>query len=132
MYKKIISILLVIMILSSITMTAFAATLADEYFGSAGITLTTDECGSFSATTRFIVGYIKVNSCWLQKWNGSSWSYYCWLPASTDVVTNTVSYDAYIDYSAYVPNDGGTYRIGAYYNADGHTIPRYSNSRTFN
>lgn len=132
MSKKIISIIIVIIVLSSAVMTASAATLADEYFGIAGITLTTTEAGSFSATTNFYVGFIRIDSCWLQKWNGSSWQYYCWLPAPTDVATNTVSYDAYIDYSAYVPNDGGTYRIGAYYNADGHTIPRYSNSRTFN
>lgn len=132
MSKKIISTILVIIVLSSVALTAFAATLADEYFGSAGITLTTTEAGSFSATTNFIVGFIKVNSCWLQKWNGSNWQYYCWLPAPSNIEYNTIGYGAYIDYSAYVPNDGGTYRIGAYYNADGHTIPRYSNSRTFN
>lgn len=131
MSKKIVSIIVVIILLSLITITSSAATLADEYFDSAGITLTTDECGSFSATTRFIVGYIKIDSCWLQKWNGSSWSYYCWLPAPTDIDTNTVSYGAYMDYSSYIPNDDCTYRIGAYFNADGHTIPRYSNSRTF-
>lgn len=132
MSKKIVTIIMAIMILSSITMTASAGTLADEYFLSAGITLTTTEAGSFSATTNFIVGFIRVDSCWLQKWNGSSWQYYCWLPAPTDIDTNTVSYDAYIDYASYIPNDGGTYRIGAYYNADNHTIRRYSNSRTFN
>lgn len=131
MIKRFMPIIIVIILLSSATLTASAATLADEYFGSAGITLTTAEAGSFSATTKFIVGYIKIDSCWLQKWNGSSWSYYCWLPAPTDIDTNTVSYGAYMDYSSYIPNDDCTYRIGAYFNADGHTIPRYSNSRTF-
>ena len=132
MCKKIGAIVLTLIILSSVVMTASAATLADEYFDSAGITLTTTEAGSFSATTRFIVGFIRVDSCWLQKWDGSSWNYYCWLPAPSNVEYNTIGYDAYIDYSAYVPNDGGTYRIGAYYNADNHTIRRFSNSRTFN
>ena len=132
MSKKIIAIIMVIITLSSSIMTASAATLADEYFGIAGITLTTTEAGSFSATTNFIVGFIRVDSCWLQKWNGSSWQYYCWLPAPSDVYTNTIVYGAYMDYSSYIPNDGGTYRIGAYYNADNHTIRRYSNSRTFN
>lgn len=131
MIKRFMPIIIVIILLSSATLTASAATLADEYFGSAGITLTTAEAGSFSATTKFIVGYIKIDSCWLQKWNGSSWSYYCWLPAPTDIDTNTVSYGAYMDYSSYIPNDDCTYRIGAYFNADGHIIPRYSNSRTF-
>lgn len=131
MKKKIISIVLAIIILSSAAMTASAATLADEYFDSASISLTTTEAGSFSATTRFIVGYIKIDSCWLQKWNGSSWQYYCWLPAPSDIDYNTILYGAYMDYSSYIPNDDCTYRIGAYFNADGHTIPRYSNSRTF-
>lgn len=132
MSKKIILIIVVVIILSILTMVASAATLADEYFITAGISLTTSEAGSFSATTKFIVGYIKVDSCWLQKWNGSSWQYYCWLPAPSDIDYNTMLYGAYMDYASYIPNDGGTYRIGAYYNADGHTIPRYSNSRTFN
>lgn len=132
MSKKVFTIIITMIILSLMTISASAATLADEYFASAGITLTTSEAGSFAATTRFIVGFIKVDSCWLQKWNGSSWQYFCWLPAPSNVEYNTIGYGDYIDYSAYVPNDGGTYRIGAYYNADGHTIPRYSNSRTFN
>ena len=132
MSKRIISIIMVIIILSSITMAASAAILADKYFDSATIALTTTEAGSFSAVTNFIVGFIKVNSCWLQKWNGSSWQYYCWLPAPSDIDYNTMLYGAYMDYSSYIPNDGGTYRIGVYFNADGHTICRYSNSRTFN
>lgn len=131
MNKKIISIIIAAIILSSIATTAFAAILADEYFDSASISLTTTEAGSFSAVTNFVVGYIKIDSCWLQKWNGTSWQYYCWLPTPTDIDTNTISYDAYVDYSSYIPNDDCTYRIGAYFNADGHTIPRYSNSRTF-
>lgn len=131
MNKKIASIIMTIIILSSIATTASAEMFADQYFGSAGISLTSYETASFSATTKFVVGYIKIDSCWLQKWNGSSWSYYCWLPAPTDIDTNTQSYDAYMDYASYIPNDDCTYRIGAYFNADGHTIPRYSNSRTF-
>lgn len=132
MKKKIISIIMVIIIISSIAMSASAATLADEYFDSATIALTTTEAGSFSATTNFIVGFIRVNSCWLQKWNGSKWQYCCWLPAPTNIEYNTIGYGDYVDYSSYIPNDGGTYRIGAYFNADGHTIRRYSNSRSFN
>lgn len=132
MRRKAVSIVIAIIILSSITMTASAGILADEYFGSATISLSSTETASFSAITNFYVGYIKIDSCWLQKWNGSSWSYYCWLPAPSDVDTNTISYDAYMDYASYIPNDDCTYRIGAYFNADGHTIPRYSNSRTFN
>lgn len=132
MNKKIISTIMVVIVLSSIALSASAATLADEYFASAGIILTTTEAGSFSATTNFVVGFIRIDSCWLQKWNGSSWQYYCWLPAPSDVYTNTIVYGAYMDYSSYIPNDGGTYRIGAYYNADNHTIRRFSNSRTFN
>lgn len=131
MSKKIVYIIMTIIIISSIAVSASAAILADEYFDSATIALTTTEAGSFSATTNFIVGYIKINSCWLQKWNGSSWQYYCSLPAPSDIYTNTIVYGAYMDYSSYIPNDDCTYRIGAYFNADGHTIPRYSNSRTF-
>lgn len=132
MIKRFMYIIIAIIILSSATINATAATLADEYFGSASITLTTSEAGSFSATTKFIVGYIKIDSCWLQKWNGNSWQYYCWLPAPSNIYYNTMVYGAYLDYASYIPNNGGTYRIGAYYNADGHTIPRYSNSRLFN
>lgn len=132
MIKRFVSIVIVIVILSSVTMVASAATLADEYFGIAGIALTTTEAGSFSATTKFIVGFIRVDSCWLQKWNGSTWHYYCWLPAPSKVEYNTFGFDDYIDYASYIPNDGGTYRIGVYYNADNHTVRRFSNSRTFN
>lgn len=131
MNKKLLSIITIIVILSSITITAFSATLADEYFGSATIALISDESCSFSAITNFYVGYIKIDSCWLQKWNGTNWQYYCWLPAPSDIEYNTIGYGAYMDYASYIPNDDCTYRIGAYFNADGHTIPRYSNSRTF-
>ena len=131
MNKKIVSIIVSIIFLSSFTIIASAATLADQYFGSAGIALSTDESASYSATTKTIVGYIKIDSCWLQKKNGNIWVYYCWLPAPTKIEYNTIAYDTYMDYSSYIPNDGGTYRIGAYFNADGHSIPRYSNSRTF-
>ena len=132
MSKKLLSIIICIIIFTSTAVAASAATLADEYFGTATIALTTDECGSFSATAKLVVGFIRIDSCWLQKWDGSSWNYYCWLPAPSNIEYNTIGYGAYIDYSSYIPNDGGTYRIGAYYNADNHTIRRFSNSRTFN
>lgn len=132
MNKKILSIILTLLLTIGIVNTTFADTMADEYFVSATIALTTYESASFSAIVNHTCSSIRIDSCWLQKYNGSAWYYYCWLPAPSDVDTNTASYDAYLDYSSYIPNDGGIYRIGAYFNADGHTIPRYSNSRTFN
>lgn len=132
MNKRISIVLITILLLVCITVTSSAATNADDYFSSATISLYTFEGASFTAATMSTVGFIRVDSCWLEKWNGSDYIYYCWLPAPSDVDTNTSAYDAYMDYASYIPNDGGKYRVGAYFNADNHTIRRFSNGRTFN
>lgn len=132
MNKKATLFTLLVVLVLAVTSSSYAAIYEDQYFNSATISLYTYEAASFSADTNFSVGFIRVDSCWLEKWNGSGYSYYCWLPAPSDEETSTISYESYMDFSSYIPNDGGKYRVGAYFNADNHTIRRFSNGRTFN
>lgn len=136
MTKKGISVLLALIMLTTFFSTAFAAQNpndinSDSVFDSITITLTTDKRALFSAYTKYTVGSIYVASCWLQKKVGSSWTYYCSLPAPSTVIYNTFGYESSANYSSYIPSDGNTYRVAARFVADGHHVTRYSNSRSF-
>ena len=68
-------------------------------------------------------------ACKLYKKNGSKWNFVCSLPVPDTEAEDTILYDASADYSSYIGS--GTYRIYTTFNADGHSISRYSNTRTF-
>ena len=62
------------------------------------------------------------------KKSGSKWIRQCALETPS-AGKNTFGYVREMDYSDDIGT--GTYRIGATFDADGHSITRYSNSRTF-
>ena len=105
--------------------------LSDPVFYSVSITLSTFKTVSFSFGTNDYVDYIKIWRCWLQKKVDDQWAFDRSLPAPSYIEYNTIGYDAYMDYSSYIPSDGNTYRIGARIEAAGHFVTRYSNQRTF-
>lgn len=136
MKKKTIVLCLVIVTLLTIVNTAFAAhnpnvINSDPVFSSISISLTTSKAVDFSFDTNDIVDYIKIWRCWLQKKVDDQWVFDRSLPAPSYIEYNTIGYDAYMDYSSYIPSDGNTYRIGARIEAAGHFVTRYSNQRTF-
>lgn len=104
--------------------------LADTEFASVTTTLKATKQVSFRALTNDMKSNISVTACWLeQKNDDGSWTTVCSLDVPSVVSQNDFSYSAIMDYSSVIGT--GTYRIGATYNADGHTITRYSNERTF-
>ena len=136
MKKRIASFVFALILLITSSIAAFAAETpnsiqSDPIFYSISTTLTTYKTASFSADTNDVVGYIKIWRCWLQKKVDGEWVFASSLPHPTYVEYNTIGYDAYMDYSSYIPSDGNTYRIGVRWEADGHYVTRYSNQRTF-
>lgn len=103
---------------------------ADTEFDSASTYLKASKQVSFRAVTYNVKSSISVTACWLeQKNDDGSWTTICSLAAPSVVSQNDFSYSATMDYSSEI--GAGTYRIRATYNADDHTITRYSNERTF-
>lgn len=104
--------------------------LSDSEFDIVTTNLKSTKKVTFSCTTYDIKNSIRVTACWLEKkaTNGS-WFYVCNLTPPTTVITDTFAYYATVDYSSYIGT--GTYRIWATYNADGHTVTRCSNERTY-
>lgn len=103
---------------------------ADTEFDSATTLLKATKQVSFRAVTYNVKSSISVTTCWLEKENDDgTWSTVCTLPPPGIEAEDTFAYSATVDYSEYIGT--GNYRIRATYNADGHTITRYSNERTF-
>ena len=121
--------IIVLILCLSIFSTSLAATMADSVFDSATTNLLSTKKASFSAMTNTEQQCIKVTSCKLYKKNGSKWNFVCSLPVPDTEAEDTILYDASADYSSYIGS--GTYRIYTTFNADGHSISRYSNMRTF-
>lgn len=103
---------------------------ADTEFASVTTSLKATKQVSFRALTNDIKSSISVTACWLeQKDDDGSWSTVCALEVPSVIAEDDFSFSATMDYSDVIST--GTYRIRATYNADGHTITRYSNERTF-
>lgn len=120
-------------ILMVFTNTALATAImprADAEFDSTATVLKSSKTVSFRATTFELKNSISVTACWLEiKNSDGKWTTVCSLPVPSEVGTDTISLYTSEDYSAYIGN--GTYRVWATYDADGHSITRYSNERTF-
>ena len=103
---------------------------ADEVFHRASASLYSDKWVTYNCVVMSVVGELKITSCWLQKKIDGAWVWQRSLPTGGVVsnATNSLAYD--VDYSSYITG-AGTYRVGFTANADGHTITRYSNERTF-
>lgn len=103
---------------------------ADTEFISTATVLKSSKAVSFRATTYEVKDSISVTACWLEiKNSDGTWTTVCSLPVPSAVGTETISFSTSKDYSSYIGN--GTYRVWATYTADGHSISRCSNERTF-
>lgn len=128
---KVCSFMMMFMLLGLIVCSPFSAAYArraDEEFDSAYISLKSTKHAIYDCVTYETKKTISVTSCWLEKKKGSNWSRICSLEAPSSK-SNAFSYTREMDYSDKIGT--GTYRIGATFDADGHSITRYSNSRTF-
>lgn len=126
------SIMLLSLLLLSIATTAFAADIlpyADSYFDSLTINLNSTKKVGYRAVAKEVHNEIKVTSCTLQKKSGTRWINAGSLDAPEVVAQNTRVYDAAMDYSDDIGS--GTYRISATFYADGYTVTRTSNERTY-
>lgn len=127
--KRVIAAILSIISILLIVCTAYAGTLSDPVFDSATTTLTSIKKASFSVETSSPQASISITSVELYVMSGGAWTYVCNLPAPTKVGTNTKTFSATMDYSSYIGT--GTYRLYTTFCADGYSISRYSNTRTY-
>lgn len=102
---------------------------ADTEFSMAYASLATNKTVIFSCSTHQKKDCIKITKCWLQKKVNNDWTKDCDLEAPSVTAENTAAYGAYMDYSSDIGT--GTYRIAFTVDADGHSITRYSNERSF-
>lgn len=133
MVKKFTSLLLLVVISFTLSI-GFAEQIipyADSEFMSAYISLSVDKDATFVGKTYEKKSAISVTACSLEKKTSSNtWSFVCSITPPSDVCENTHAYSAMASYSDDIGT--GTFRIKATFDADGHTITRYSNERTFN
>lgn len=130
--KRLISVVLIVILwaCSNIAVSETAdIIMADPVFHSASAMLSTRKDVSFDFSTTSTVSYIMTTRCWLQKKIGNYWIGVKELEAPDVIATNTAFYGAFMDYAADIGT--GTYRVGYTAKADGHSITRYTNSRTF-
>lgn len=131
MKKRAISLLVSILLL--IVTTSYADTplpCADTVFASATANLQSSKTTVFTCGLLDYANEIKITACQLQMKMYGAWETQCWLPVPSTIAYNTYAYGASIDYSPYI-TEAGTYRICFTADADGHSITRYSNERTF-
>ncbi len=126
---RVISMILLLFIVVSNTAEAEIAPRADLYFDSATAFLAADKRVIFDCTTYDVYKQIRVTSVWLEQDVDGTWEYVKSLTPPSAIAENTITYVAVGSYSSNIGT--GTFRVGFIANADGHTITRYSNSRTF-
>lgn len=121
-----------ILLLTGLTIASAAEIMpyADTEFNSTSTVLKSTKKVSFGCVTYDTKECLSVTSCYLEiKNDDGSWSYVCSLPAPTIKYYDAYAYSATVDYSSYIGS--GTYRVWATYDADGHSITRCSNERTY-
>lgn len=121
--------ILVFVLLFSIAFADTQTPRADLYFASATAFLAANKQVIFDCTTNDIHNQIRITSVWLEQKVNNEWVTVKSLAAPATIAQNTISYGAVADYSSSIGS--GTFRVGFIANADGHTISRYSNSRSF-
>ena len=132
MIKRLVACILVCMLFIGISSVALANEVtpcADLYFDSASAFLASNKLVVFDCVAYDIYDRIAITFVWLEQEMNGQWVFARTLPPPIYVATNTLAYGAEISYSSYIGH--GTFRIGFTVNADGYTISRYSNSRTF-
>ena len=122
-------VLLVCMLFTTTALAEVVTPRADLYFINATAFLTTDKRVSFDCTTYDIHEQISITDVWLEQQINGHWVLVRKMDAPTYVAVNTISYVAVADYSFEIGT--GNVRVAFRVNADGYSIIRYSNSRTF-
>ncbi len=129
--NKVIALLMALILATATLSYACAENLtpyADEVFDSASVSLKTTKKALYVAVTYGDQSTISIASCWLEKKVDGEWQWVTGLPKPSST-SNASLYSREMDYSSYIGS--GTFRVGATFNADGHRITRYSNSRSF-
>lgn len=97
---------------------------ADTTFRNASVTVSTTGKATFKASTRVECASLKVASCYLQLKTGETYQSVKSL-VCPPALTNATWYSETKDYSGDM-TPGHTYRIKATFDADGHTLTKYS------
>ena len=135
--KKRITVIIILtcIIMSSISFAGTSTINADDYYYFAYGTLFSNKTLDIVLQGLHVYDEIKITSCVLQKYNGSSWNNYCNLPSPTYIAENQDIYSVNVNYSAYI-TAAGKYRIKIvsrleddYYGTYNKTI--YSTSMTY-
>lgn len=129
--KKFACILLVVIQMVCIACSAFAQEVvpcADEVFADASINLTSSKAASYSAMTYYTCGRIEITSSYLQKKIDGEWVTIASFSVEGAGV-NTYACTLRADCSSLIAS--GTYRVVGTFSADGHSITRTSNERTY-
>ena len=127
--RRISAIIMIITLLAILVPIASATMLSDPVFDIATINLTSTKKAYFDVETSSDQGSIEVTRVRLYQMVGNSWYYVGELPVPTKKGTNTNMFSANYDYSSYIGT--GTYRLYTTFCADGYSISRYSNTRTY-
>jgi len=125
-HRQILSVLLLLTL--CVASTAYAGTYASEAFSSTEVAFTASFYADFYVLTTKAYPSISA-SVTLQRKVGNAWVYDRSLPAPTFSGSNTSTWSAGKDYSAY-GTPGETYRLKVIYNASGYTTTGYSVART--
>ena len=132
MIKRLVTFILVCILITGISSVALANEVmpyADLYFDSASAFLAHNKLVVFDCVAYDIYDRIAITLVWLEQEVNGQWIYVRTLPPPTYVAVNMPAYGAEVSYSSYIGS--GTFRIGFTVDADGYSISRYSNSRTF-
>ena len=126
--KGIVALLLVSTLLIGNACAEMIMPCADEVFSSAAAYLYSNKYLKISCVTDDPHN-IRITNCWYEiKLNGD-WEYGGGITVSPSSVSNGMILGAQVNCSSYFST--GTYRVGFTVDADGHSISRYSNERTY-
>ena len=127
--RKILSVFVLMLLISSYTLISQAEILSDPVFDSISVTISTSKTVIFDATTFEEHSSIEITRVRLYKKISNVWTYQGDLPLPTNVSVMSDNIYATADYSSYIGT--GTYRLYTTFSADGYNVSRYSNTRTF-
>ena len=127
--RKILSVFVLMLLISSYTLISRAEILSDPVFDSISVTISTSKTVIFDATTFEEHSSIEITRVRLYKKISNVWTYQGDLPLPTNVSVMSDNIYATADYSSYIGT--GTYRLYTTFSADGYNVSRYSNTRTY-
>ena len=132
MNKKVCLVTTIVIIASLMLGSAYAQGIlprADIYFDSASAFPAANKMVVFDCLLYDVYDRISITDVWLERMVNGQWVYEKALTPPSYVAINMFDYGAEVDYSEDIGN--GTFRVGFTVDADGYSISRYSNSRTF-